>query len=339
MLKDMVEAFVIGADAWRVDHIWNILFRNTNWGHSGGPVVYGAMSAIDEALLDIKGRMLGVPVYDLLGGKVRDSIRVYANGWYFQDRNVRYFGHPKEYAEAALRTVGTGFNALKLEPFLARPDGTTCMHERALSREMADLGYARVAAVREAVGPDVDILVDALGNLGAASAIQIGRRLAELDPFLYEEPVDSTNVECMLKVAQNVPIPIAAGERLYTRYGFRQYIEKQAVDVLQPDIGLAGGISEAKKIATYGEVYGLHVQPHNCGGPISTAASVQLDACITNFIIQEWFPNRDSTFYDLVEDALEQHVTNSQFAIPNEPGLGINLNERAIARYPCIHVP
>jgi galactonate dehydratase len=143
----------------------------------------------------------------------------------------------------------------------------------------------------------------------------------------------------MLKVSQSVPMPIAAGERLYTRYGFREYIEKQAVDILQPDMGLAGGITEVKKIAALGETYSLHVQPHNCGGPISTAASVQLDACITNFIIQEWFPYRSPDFHKLVDQPLEaQVIMDSEFTIPEKPGLGVNLNEDAIAGYPCIHI-
>lgn len=339
-LREMIEALVIGADPCQVERMWHTLFHRTFWGQGGGPVLYGAMSAIDEALLDIKGKALNVPIYQLLGGKTRDKIRVYANGWYFRrgpdgpKRSVL----PEEYAECAVRTVADGFNALKFDPFFVGADGVVRLPERFLSREMADLAYRRVAAVRDAVGPDIDILVEVHGNLGTTSAIQMGRRLAELDPFLYEEPVDTMNVECMRKVSENVPIPIAAGERLYTRYGFREYIEKQVIDILQPDLGLAGGLTEVKKIATYAETYDLHVQPHNCGGPISTAASVQLDACITNFVIQEWFPYRGLAFYELVTDAFESKVVNSEFTVPDEPGLGLILNEDAIARYPSIHV-
>jgi galactonate dehydratase len=340
MVKDMVEQFVIGADPHRVELIWHTMFRETFWGQGGGPVIYGAMSAIDEALLDIKGKALGVPVYELLGGKTRDKIRVYANGWYAwrNGSTLRLAGPPEEYAERALSTVADGFNALKFDPFFITIDGTRQKVDRHISKEMADLAYARVAAVRNAVGPNVDILIEVHGNLGPTSAIEMGRRFEELRPFFYEEPVDALNVECMLKVSRNVAIPIAAGERLYTRYGFREYIEKQAVDILQPDLGLAGGISEVKKIATYAETYGLHVQPHNCAGPVATAASVQLDACITNFVIQEWFPYRDSCFTDLLEDPLERKTVNSEYTIPDTPGLGITLNEEVIAKYPRIHV-
>ena len=341
MLKDMVSRFVIGADPFRVDQMWHTLYRHTFWGQGGGPVVYGAMSAIDEALLDIKGKALGVPVYELLGGRTRDKIRVYANGWYGNggaSYQQRFCGPPGEWAGAALKVVADGFDALKFDPFFVTPGGELKWPERTLSREMADLAIDRVAAVREAVGPKVDILIEVHGSLGTTTAIEMGRRLAELDPFFYEEPVDAMNVDSMLKVSQCVPIPIAAGERLYTRYGFRQFIEKQAIDILQPDLGLCGGITEGKKIATYAETYNLHVQPHNCGGPVCTAASVQLDACITNFIIQEWFPYRGPDFYELVEEALEPQVTNSQFTISDAPGLGISLNEGAIAGYPCIHI-
>lgn len=340
MLKDMVEQFVVGADPFLVEQMWHTLFRATFWGQGGGPVVYGAISAIDVALLDIKGKALGLPVYELMGGKTRDKIRVYANGWYRWSTpdGVKWCGPPEEYAERAAKAVADGFGALKFDPFFINADGARQKPERYLTRERADLAYERVAAVRQAVGPDVDILVEVHGNLGTASAIEMGRRLADLEPFFYEEPVDAMNVECMLKVSQNVPIPIAAGERLYTRYGFREHIEKQAIDILQPDLGLAGGITEVKKIATYAETYDLYVQPHNCAGPVNTAASVQLDACITNFVIQEWFPYRGTGFFELVEEALEPEVVSSELTIPNKPGLGITLNEEGISRHPCLHI-
>ena len=340
MLRDVIEAHVLGADPLPIEAMWHTLFRRTLWGQGGGPVVYGAMSAIDEALWDIKGKAYGVPVHALLGGKTRDSIRVYANGWSNRRTPEGRTGcvTPAEFAEAAQRVVADGFDAKKFDPFNVLADGRRVAPERALDKEQADLAYARVAAVREAVGPDVDILVEVHGSLGTTSAIEVGRRLAELKPFFYEEPVDAMNVEAMKKVGENVPIPIAAGERLYTRYGFRAYIESQAIDILQPDVGLAGGLTEAKKIAAYAETYDLHVQPHNCAGPVATAAAVQLDACITNFLIQEWFPYRDQGLYDLVEGAQETRAVNGRYAIPGLPGLGVTLNEEVVGRYPCTRV-
>ncbi|MFP3895857.1 MAG: mandelate racemase/muconate lactonizing enzyme family protein [Anaerolineales bacterium] len=341
MLQQMVERFVIGSEAGRIEEMWHTLFRGTFWAQGGGPVVYGAMSAIDEALWDIKGKILGQPVCELLGGKTNDVLRVYANGWYaeYDEQGNRVScSTPEEYAEAARRVVDDGYDALKFDPFAVTADGEWEYTERALPRERADLAYERVAAVRQAVGPEVDILVEVHGNLGTTAAIEMGRRLVELEPFFYEEPVDAMNVECMRKVTENVSIPIAAGERLYTRYGFREYIEKQALDILQPDMGLAGGITEVKKIAAQAEVYDLHIQPHNCAGPIATAASVQLDACITNFIIQEWFPYRDPRFYELVEEAFELQVEDSRFTVPDTPGLGVVLNEEVMETFSSIHI-
>ena len=332
MLRNMAERFLIGANPFRIEEMWDTLFRQTFWGQGGGPVVYGAMSAIDEALWDIKGKALGVPVYELLGGCCWDKLRVYANGWYSGCVTT------EDWAEAAQKVVADGFDAMKFDPFAFNAAGEWIYTRRAMTAERAELSYQRVKAVREAVGPDVDLLIEVHGNLGPTSAIQIGKRLEEFKPFFYEEPVDAMNVECMRKVGQNVDIPIAAGERLYTRYGFREYIETQALDILQPDLGLAGGITETKKIATYAETYDLHVQPHNCASPVATAASVQLDCTIPNFIIQEWFPYHAQEHYAVVTEPLEPQVVDSYMPIPTQPGLGVELNDEVVDKYDCIVV-
>ena len=332
MVKDLSERFLIGADPFRIEYMWDRMYRQTFWAQGGGPVVFGGMSAIEEALWDIKGKALGAPVYELLGGRCWDRLRVYANGWY------RNYTKPEQYAEAAQRVVADGYSAMKFDPFAVNPEGRWEYPRRDLDPQRADLAYERVKAVREAVGPKVDILIEVHGNLGTTSAIQMGKRFEELKPFFYEEPVDALNVECMKKVSENVNIPIAAGERLYTRYGFRQYIEQQVIDILQPDIGLAGGIMETKKIAAYAETYNLHVQPHNCASPISTAVAVQLDACITNFIIQELFPYRREEDHRFVRGVLETRVVNGYLDIPNTPGLGIEMDDEIISQYPCIRI-
>lgn len=162
--------------------------------------------------------------------------------------------------------------------------------------------------------------------------------LEEFRPFFYEEPVDPLNAACMKKVADNVRIPIAGGERLYTRYQFRPFIERQALDVLQPDLGLCGGISEAMKIAAMGEVYNLHVQPHNCGGPVATAAAVQLVFAIPNFIIMEWFPYWRDGRYAIVEEAYEGKARGGWLEAPTAPGLGVTLNEEYLARFERIEI-
>jgi galactonate dehydratase len=332
MVRNLAERFLLGADPSRIEHLWDRMYRLSFWAQGGGPVVFGGMSAIDEALWDIKGKSLGVPVYELLGGRCRDRLRVYANGWYHGCVT------PEQYAEAAQRVVGDGYSAMKFDPFAYSPEGTWDYPQRALDPQRADLAYERVKAVREAVGSEVDILVEVHGNLGPTSAIQMGKRLQKFRPFFYEEPVDALNVDCMRKVAENVDIPIAAGERLYTRYGFRQYIEQQIIDILQPDVGLAGGITETKKIAAYAETYNLHVQPHNCAGPVATAAAVQLDACLTNFIIQEWFPYHEERHYQLVKEALEPKVVNGYLEVSDVQGLGVELDDQVIGQYPCLRI-
>ncbi len=338
MTKEMVEHYVIGADPMQIEAMWHTLFRRTFWGQGGGPVVYGGISTIDEALWDIKGKALGRPIYDLLGGKVRDSIAVYANGWCgeWAPGNNRSPETIEDFGEIAAQVVALGHNGLKFNPFVGPRGGPD--HERVLEPWRADLGYARVKAVRDAVGPDVAIMVECHGWFGPASAIEMGRRLVDLNPYFYEEPVDAMNVACMKKVSDNVPLKIAAGERLYTRYGFREYIEQQAIDILQPDIGLAGGITEVKKIAAYAETYDLYVQPHNCHGPIATAAAAQIDACITNFLIQETVPFRESIAYELVNEPLEPQITDGMMPVPEGPGLGVTLNEALVARCPRIRI-
>jgi galactonate dehydratase len=227
---------------------------------------------------------------------------------------------------------------MKFDPFAIRPDGSWGYPGRVIEREMADCVYERVKAVREAVGPKVDILIECHGNLGTTSAIQVGKRLEEFKPFFYEEAVDALNVDSMRKVSENVNVPMAAGERLYSRYHFRKYIEDQVLDILQPDIGLAGGLTETKKIATYAETYNLVVAPHNCAGPVATAAAVQLDACMTNFLIQEWFPYFSDEHYGLVTDALERKAVDGYIEIPDTPGLGVELSEEVIKGHDCIVV-
>lgn len=332
MLRDMAEAYLIGADPFRIEYTWDKLFRKTFWGQGGGPVVYGGISAIDIALWDIKGKAVGLPIYELLGGRCHDKLWCYCNGWYGN------CNAPEEYAAAAIPVVEAGYNAMKFDPFAVRPDGVWDYSPRILSRERSDLAYERTKAIREAVGPDVELLIEVHGNLGTSSAIRMGKRLEELDCFFYEEPVDAMNVDSMKQVAENVDIPIAAGERIYTRYGFRRYIETHAVAILQPDIGLAGGISELKKIATHAETYNLHFQPHNYASPVNTAASLQIDACCPNFIIQEMFPTLPVGKFEMVDQAYEQKIVDSYVDPPSAPGLGIELNMDFMQRQPCVTV-
>ncbi len=328
MIKDLVENLVLGPDPFRIEAIWSLMYDHTFWAKGGGPIIFAGISAVEQALWDLKGKALGLPVYEMLGGKYRDRARVYANGWSFRSST------PAEFAREAERAVKDGYTALKFYPLAATTDSPHGMFKhmshRAIDRQFEQLAFERVKAVRRAVGPDVDLLLDMSAELTTDAIIRLGRRLEELDIFFFEEPVDPFDIAAMKKVSEHVNMPIAAGERIYTRYGFRRLLEQQAVDILQPDIGNTGGIMETKKIAAMAEAYNMRVQPHICASPVSTAAALQLDACIPNFIIQELYPYRVPEHFELVDHAPELDVKDSYMPIPERPGLGVELNHERV---------
>jgi galactonate dehydratase len=328
MVKELAENFVLGKDPFNIEALWSEMYDHTFWAKGGGSIIFAGISAIEQALWDIKGKALDVPVYEMLGGKVRDRVRVYANGWSFRATK------PGEFAREAERVVKDGYTALKLYP-LATPLLDAHGHirhvpQRSIDRAAEDLAIDRVKAVRNAVGPKIDLMLDVSAELTTDAIIRLGRKLEEQDIMFLEEPVDPSDPEALKKVSEHVHIPIAVGERLYTRYGFRRILELHAADVLQPDIGNTGGILEAKKIAAMAEVYNMRIQPHNCASPVSTAAALQLDACIPNFLIQELYPYRIPEHFHIVDHAPELNVKNGFLPIPSRPGLGIELVEERV---------
>lgn len=330
VIEEMLRRIVLGRDASEIEAIWSDLYDHTFWAKGGGPVIFSAISAIETALWDIKGRALGVPVYQLLGGRMRTDVRCYANGWSF--RAVT----PDETARAAEKAVRDGYDALKFYPLATpikdHPNGVFAhVSRREFDRDFERLAVARVRAVRDAVGPDVDLMVDMSAELTTDAIIRLGLKLEEFDLMFLEEPVDPFDVDAMKMVSDRLTVPVAAGERLYSRYGFRRLFETRAAAIVQPDIGTVGGIMETKKIAAMAEMYNMRVQPHLCAGPVATAAALQLDACIPNFLIQELYPYRVPAHFDLVDAPLETTVKNGRMAIPDRPGLGVNLIEAHIA--------
>jgi len=330
MIKDLAERYVLGADPFRIEAIWSEMYDHSFWAKGGGPIVFAGISAVEQALWDIKGKALGVPVYEMLGGKCRDSVRVYANGWSF------HCHRPEEFAREAERVVADGFQAMKLYPLATRvkstPDsGLRHVSRRSVGGEAEDIAVARVKAVRDAVGPDVEIMLDMSASATPETIIRIGRRLEELDIAFLEEPVDPFDVDALKMVHDQLNIPIAVGERLYTRYGFRRVLELHAADILQPDVGYVGGILEAKKIAAMAEVYSMRIQPHLvCASPVSTAAALQFDACIPNFYIHEHYPYRSAEHHELVDHAPELDLRDGCLPIPSRPGLGVELVEERV---------
>jgi galactonate dehydratase len=307
---------IMGADPFGTEGLWERLYRDSYWRND--IVINSAISAIDQACWDLKGKKLGAPVHALLGGKRRERLRAYANAWYFGCAT------PDDFARAAKKVVAEGFSALKWDPF-GNADMT-------MSRAAIRAAVDNVAAVREAVGPDVDLCIEVHGRLSPAWAIEVARRLKPFDPFFYEEPVPVENVEALAKVARAIEIPVATGERLCTKFLFRQLFALDAVDIIQPDLCHAGGLTEVKKIAAMAEASYVQVAPHNATGPIGTAAAVHLDAVIPNFLIQEYFVVQAPWIDQVVSGG--PRAVNGEIVVPDRPGLGVELNEAAAREHP-----
>ena len=312
--------------------------KKTFWGQGGGTVVSAGMSAIDVALWDIKGKALGVPCYQLLGGKCRNELRTYASqlqfGWGDPEKK-EHLTTPEQYAAAAVRAVEDGYDAIKVDVNEIDEQGYAKRRNLygAFARRDLMVGYKRLKAIREAIGYDVDIIVEAHALTDKVSAVEFGRMIEEFRISAYEVPVMNLNPQCLKEVREHINIPIAAGERVFTRWGFRPFFEDHIIDLIQPDIGTCGGMSECKKICDMGHVYDTTCQVHVCGGPIMTAASLQLEAAIPNFAIHELHRyallegNRVTCKYDYLPE-------NGKYTIPDLPGIGQELTDKSIAESP-----
>ena len=339
MIKEIAEAVLIGFDPFKTELLWSRMLRESFWGLGGGPVLYSAMSAIDTALWDIKGKALGLPVYQLLGGKTNDNLRTYASQLQFDwDKDCTKMLTPADYARAASKAMAEGYDAVKVDPIVYDANGDSSFDRTKLfTPAQMKLFGDRLRAIRHEVGDEVDIIFESHSLMGAASAIQMGKVIEEVGCMMYEEPVNYLNSKVHKKVSEGVNVPIAGGERLYHRWDVRQYFEDQSIDVLQPDVGLCGGFTEAKKVCDYADVYDIRIQAHVCGGPVATAASLQLEAAIPNFLIHEhhtyaiksW--NRELCIQDY-------QPVNGKFSVPDLPGIGIELNDEIVYRSPNVKV-
>ena len=341
MAKNLAENFIIGADPMKIERTWEAMFRSSFWGLGGGPVVYGGMSGFDIAFWDIKGKALKQPIYQLLGGKTNDRLRAYASQMQFgwgPTKPVLAATKPEEYAEETRSALAEGYDAVKVNPLSINENGKRVWeHLKIIPNDLMKLIYARMKAIREAAGPNVDIILETHSMLSGTAAIQVGRALYELDIMYHEETNAPLNPEVMKKVAQNSKIPLASGERIYTRWGFRPFIEGQILSVVQPDLCLVGGITEGKKIADYANVYDITVQVHTCGSPITTAAALHLETVIPNFIIHEhnWQAIKD---YNTRLCQQDYQPVKGYYSVPQLPGLGLDLNEEAIKNFPTVVV-
>ena len=311
----MIEEFgeiLIGKDPGRIEQHWQTMYHHFHV--RGGVVQMSAISGIDIVLWDIKGNALGVRVYELLGGPMRDRIWCYG----------RWDGATPEAAvERALSFTEQGITALKGDPFDHRGLFIPIDAERTAVKKLE--------AVREAVGDDVELLVEVHGRLAPAAAIRIGNAMEPYRPFVYEEPVPPQNLDALQRVAESVAIPIATGERLYTKWDYTDLLSRQIVAMIQPDIVQGGGILELKKIAAMAEAHYVGFQPHNPYGPLCTIASLHLDACVPNFMIQEggihpWF--QDVCFGNFPKQK------DGFLPLPEGPGLGIEVDENWVEANP-----
>ena len=330
---------VIGRDPFDIESIWEDLFRNTFWGMAGGTVVYAGMSAIDIALWDIKGKALNAPVYQLLGGLCNKRIRTYASQVQFGWGPVKlYLNDPADYAQAVRDAAAQGYTAVKVDPIGVTGQGTWIRASEddswklrgIMPNRVLDLACARVAAMREAGGRDIDIIIENHAFTDSNTAVQLAKALEPYRIYFMEEAVHPLNSGSMRFIREKINIPLAAGERIFTRWGYRPFLEDRSLQVLQPDFCLVGGITEGKKVADLAALYDCSIQGHCCGGPISTAAALQVEAAIPNFIIHE-----------LHSGALKKHIRalcrydympeNGYYCVPDLPGIGQELSEEAMA--------
>ncbi len=312
--------YLIGQDPLRIEHHWQSLYR---WSHFRGAAIMGALSAIDIALWDIAGKHLGVPSYQLLGGKCRDRARVY----------YHVFGRTKEeLIQGCVRAKEAGFTAVgHLTPFLDEPRGVPYFKTHV--EKMRD-AIDTVRRYREAVGNEVDLCIEIHRRLTPSEAIVLAQGIEEFHPFFYEDPILPDSFDAMALVASHIHIPIATGERLHTIYEFEALLRRGAVQYVRPDVCMAGGLTHTKKIAALAEAHHVGVVPHNPLSPVSTAACLQLAACIPNFALQEYPTGElEPPKSEIVKTSLR--VEDGFLIIPDVPGIGIELAPDAQERHPC----
>jgi|AntDeeMinimDraft_4_1070355.scaffolds.fasta_scaffold00315_9 galactonate dehydratase len=316
-VEELMDNYLLGEDPSRIEHHWQRLYRGGFY--RGGPVLMSAIAGVDQALWDIKGKRFDAPVYELLGGAARDRIRVYQ--WIGGDR-------PADVGNAAAQKVDAGFTALKMNatPEMRRIDTPAAV----------DSARDRIAEVREAVGDDIDIGVDFHGRVSKSMAKRLVEALEPYDPMFVEEPVLSEHNDALPEIAQHTTTPIATGERMYSRWDYKELFEQGVVDLIQPDLSHAGGITEVNKIASMAEAYDVAIAPHCPLGPIALAACLQVDACTPNTLIQEQsldiHYNETSDVLDYLDDPDVFEYDEGYVDLPTAPGLGIEIDEETVRK-------
>lgn len=308
---------VAGRDPRNISKVIYEVGRDAYW--RGGPVSMTALSALEMAMWDVTARALELPVHALLGGQTRDRVRAYANGWFSGAVT------PEDFATSAKETVAAGFKGLKWDPFEA---ADLTVSDRDLDRMLEP-----VAAVREAVGDDVEIFIEGHGRFDVPTAIKVARRIEQFEPVFFEEPCPPEGIDALLEIRSKSPVPIAAGERWFGRKEFAPILARQAVDYIQPDVTHAGGLAELSFISTLAATFYVPFAPHNPSGPLSTAATLQLGATLPNFRYLEIMATDVPWRSDISNEALTL-TSEGDILIPEGIGLGIDLDFDAIAEHP-----
>lgn len=331
MIRDLAQ-LIIGMDPLDNEVIWDKLYKGTFWGQNGGPVVFAGISALDIALWDIKGKAFKMPIYKLLGGKRRDKLRSYASqlqfGW-GPEYEKQYTA--EQLAAISKKAVAEGYDAIKIDFFMFDKSGRDHNdNERTtlLSPYYVNQIEEKVATVRDAIGPNVDIIMENHSFTDANSAVQLGRAVQKYNIFYFEEP----NTPCPKTnkyICDSLDMPIASGERLYSRWQYMPFFEDCSLQVIQPDLGNCGGVTEGKKICDMAYTYDVCVQAHVCASPLSTAVALHLEAVIPNFVIHEHHVfnlhnyNKQLCIHDY-------QPVNGQYDIPELPGIGNEFSEYAL---------
>jgi galactonate dehydratase len=314
--------FIIGEDPARIEHLYQMMYRQYFW--KVGIEGMSAISGIEQALWDIKGKVLGVPVYELLGGRVRDRVRCYNHLGGGLMTSMYESSEPQQFAERARFVKEMGYTAIK---FMAVPRTEPVEGVRSVK-----YAASLVKAVRDAVGDEMDLMVDLHARCWPAMAIQYCQAFEPYGLLWFEEPCPTEDIEATCEVTRKSRIPIATGERLVTRYQFREVLEKRACHIIQPDLSHCGGLWEARKIAAMAEVYSIAVAPHNPNGPLATAVAIHYALATPNWMIQEMLTSDVPWRNDVLSSPIE--VVNGYIAPPTGPGLGVDINEKEAAKYP-----
>tara|TARA_Y100000590_G_scaffold425166_1_gene532878 strand:+ start:436 stop:1587 length:1152 start_codon:yes stop_codon:yes gene_type:complete len=321
---DQLKRYLIGRNPMHIKHFLQMSFDDFA-GRRGAMDFYCAISGLEQAMWDISGKVCNVPAYMLLGGPCRNKIRVYANGWGGGNWDSN------EIAEKAKKVADVGFTAMKFDPI---PGPWRTFVDKTVEKQAVE----NVRAVRKAVGPDIDILVEMHRRLAPMHAVKIAREIEEFSPFWFEEPVLAENINALASAKRDINIPVVTGEELYTKFEFRDVFEKQAADIINPDVCNVGGILELKEIAAMAEPYYVVVSPHNYNSTtLGLSATIQVSAAIPNFLITEYFVNFEKLGQDISTNPFE--VEDGYIKLPCEPGLGMSLIEENLEKYPYKQFP